>query len=57
MPEFCESENIEFISLRPQLEELAAKGTLGFHSADTHWNVIGQATAVQPLKKWLNNNL
>lgn len=54
---FCESEHISCLSLKPQLEELAAQGKLGFLSADTHWNEIGQSTAVQPLAQWLNKNL
>lgn len=54
---FCESEKISFLSLTPQLENLASQGQLGYFSADTHWNEIGQSTAVKPLKKWINKNL
>jgi len=54
---FCESEQIPYLTLKPQLEELAAQGKLGFFSADTHWNEIGQSTAVQPIAQWLYKNL
>jgi len=57
MKEFCDLEQIPFITVRPQLEELAMKGELGFLSADTHWNEIGQESAAKPIANWINVNL
>ena len=54
---FCKAKGIEFISLKPQLEQLASQGKLGYLSADTHWNELGQATAIEPIKNWLEINL
>lgn len=53
LEEFCAARRIDFLSLTPELETLAAAGKLGYFAADSHWNEIGQATAVAPLAGWL----
>lgn len=47
--QFCLAEGITYISATPYLEELAASGEMGYFSADTHWNAVGQNTLVRPL--------
>ncbi len=49
----CERSDIPFLSLTPGLRELGRQGQLGYFSADTHWNDVGQGVAVDPLADWL----
>ncbi|MEM7349989.1 MAG: SGNH/GDSL hydrolase family protein [Acidobacteriota bacterium] len=50
---FCAEQGIDFLSLTPYLEQLADAGQLGYFSADSHWNEIGQGAALDPLVEWL----
>ncbi len=49
--EFCEEAGIPLLSATPYLEAQAAEGTLGYLSADTHWNTKGQLVLVEPLAR------
>jgi hypothetical protein len=47
--EFCASEGIPYLSATPMLDTLAVEGRLGYLSADTHWNDVGQRSLVLPI--------
>lgn len=51
--ELCEGHEISYLSLTDPLSALAERQQLGYFSADTHWNEVGQSAALPPLMSWL----
>ncbi len=56
LEDFCNPRGIAFLSLTGPLSDLAHRGELGYFAADTHWNEVGQAAAVEPLAGWLSES-
>ena len=50
----CRREGIRFFTARPLLEQLTEEGRLGYLSADTHWNNVGQQVLVEPIREILD---
>jgi len=53
--QFCINQKITCFSATPYLEGLAQIGRLGYLSADTHWNEIGQNILLKPLTTILSD--
>jgi hypothetical protein len=51
--DFCARENIPFFSATLALEAQAACGELGYLASDTHWQSLGQAALLEPLRAFL----